>query len=497
MTTSARIHLFCVGLETHQMPTLASAPCAANNARLFAEAWQALGVAATDCVTLVDEQATRTAIESSFRKFLQGATRNDTVVFFFSGHGTGFHNRSFLTAHDTQPDDIQLTSIPLASILSQIDASDCERALLFIDASDKGLPASDGTQPSMSGFSGAELESLREGASHSVAFTACQPGESSWTNPALKLGIWSHALIQALTGNAMEALDKNHRLTGASLGGYLSAEVPRLLRVTRTGVETQTPRSFGAATESFFVADLTRILAERLTRTNALGSALKDASLRGETLGPVRRLSGFKKGHHVPDRHASAAEAFVRRAGHDEVKIQMDAIHDRIRKTFGYRRKDVSYVCEDGAATLKSPDFDVNLSIAQDLEDATGYVLSVEVGAIRRPAVVTEDGFSEVFSDYCDTLVIEFSRSLNVESKIDLIEAIPALNEILEYEADGSSFTLTFRTPGIRLHAVADRMTLSLSESSNIKTLLNVAESALAGLNSSGVRLLADGTAGA
>jgi uncharacterized caspase-like protein len=496
MTMSARIHLFCVGLENHQMPTLTSAPYAGNNARQFTTAWQALGVAATDCVTLLDEQATRTAIESAFRKFLKGVTRNDTVVFFFSGHGADFEDRSFLTAHDTQPDDIQLTSIPLASILSQIDASDCERALLFIDASDKGLPISDDTQPPMSGFSGEELKPFCGEAPHRVAFSACQPGESSWANPALKLGIWSHALIQALTANAMEALDKDHRLTCALLGKYLGDEVPRLLRITRTGAETQTPCSFGSATRSFAVADLAQILAERSTETNALGSALKDASLRGETLGPVRRLSGFKKGHHVPDRHASAAEAFVRRAGHDEVRTQMDAIHDRVRRTFGYRRKDVSYVCEDGAATLKSPDFDVNLSIAQDLEDATGYVLRTEVGAIRRPAVVTEDGFSEVFSDYCDTLVIEFSRSLNVENRIDQIEAIPALNEVLEYEADCSSFTLTFRTPGIRIHTGADRMTLSLSESSNIKTLLSVAESALAGLNNSGVTFLADRPAG-
>lgn len=495
MTMSARIHLFCVGLENHQMPTLASAPYAENNARQFTAAWQALGVAAADCVTLVNAQATRTAIESSFRRFLKGVMPNDTVVFFFSGHGIDFDDRSFLTAHDTQPDDIQLTSIPLASILSQLGASDCDRALLFIDANDKGLPISDDTQPPMSEFSGAELKSFCEEGPHRVAFTACQPGESSWSSPALKLGIWSHALIQALTGNAREALDKNHRLTGASLDEYLNDEVPRLLRITRTGVETQNPCSFGSATKSFVVANLAQILAERSTITNVLGGALKDVSLLGETLGAVRRLSGFKKGHHVPDRHASAAEAFVRRAGHDEVRTQMDAIHDRIRKTFGYRRKDVSYVCEDGAATLKSPDFDVNLSIAQDLDDATGYVLRTEVGAIRRPAVVTEDGFSEVFSDYCNTLVIEFSRSLNVENRIDQIEAIPALNEVLEYEADCSSFTLTFRTPGIRIHTGADRMTLSLNESSTIKTLLSVAESALAGLNSSGVSLLADGTA--
>ena len=68
---SARIHLFCVGLENHQMPTLASVPYAEKNARQFTAAWQALGVAATDCVTLLNEQATRTAIESSFRKFLK------------------------------------------------------------------------------------------------------------------------------------------------------------------------------------------------------------------------------------------------------------------------------------------------------------------------------------------------------------------------------------------------------------------------------------------
>ena len=53
MTTSARLHLFCVGLENHQMPTLLSAPCAENNARQFATACQALGVIFTPVWNLI------------------------------------------------------------------------------------------------------------------------------------------------------------------------------------------------------------------------------------------------------------------------------------------------------------------------------------------------------------------------------------------------------------------------------------------------------------
>ncbi|HEY4988866.1 MAG TPA: hypothetical protein VII09_03615 [Opitutaceae bacterium] len=212
--------------------------------------------------------------------------------------------------------------------------------------------------------------------------------------------------------------------------------------------------------------------------------------LRGEKHGPVRRLSGFKKTHRVPDAHFSAADAFVRRAGHGEVKGQAEAIHEGIRSAFGHRRKDIGYACADGKASIRTPDFDVSLAIAQDAKDPGKYLLVTEISGFRRPAVVDEDGFSRVFSPYCDTVEIEFSRSLNLEEKIDDIEALPALRKYLVYEADSSSFTLALPRPEILIRATADRIAFSLLRRGNVKTLMGHTREALAALTGSGVDML-------
>lgn len=487
---SSRIHVFAVAVETYQKPAITRVAHAENDAKEFVKAWQALGADPADCVTLLSSHATKTAVESSFKKFLNGVGKDDTVVFFFAGHGVAYNDVSYLTTHDTQPGDIKPTCIPLSEILRQIRECKSDRVMLFIDACESGLPISTGMRSITSNFSAEEMRQFCESAEHHVGFAACKVDESSWSNPTLRHGIWSYAVIKALSGDAKGAIVKGNLVTGDSLRDYLSDEVPRLLRTTRTGNETQTPCCFGNSTKQFIVADLAEIFEERAAKANALGSALKDASLRGEKYGEVRGLSGFKKGHRVPDRHSDATESFVRSVGHDDVKEQADLIYDKIRTAFLYKRKDISYVCDDGYATIKTPDFDVNISIAQDADDESCYVLATEVGTIRRPSVLTEDGFSNLFSRFCDTVVIEFSRTLDLEDKIDDIEDVPELRPHLKYGADCSSFTLELPAPNIRIHVTPECMTLSLPGSHDIKALLGNAQSAIAALSGSGVILL-------
>ena len=487
---STRIHVFAVAVEKYQKTAISQVAYAENDAREFVKAWQVLGSDASDCITLLSSHATKTAIESSFKRFLNGVEKGDTVVFFFAGHGIAYNDESYLTTHDTQPGDIRSTSISLATILKQIRESKSDRVLLFIDACESGLPINDGMRSITSKFSGEEMRQFCKDASHHIAFAACKVDESSWPSSTLKHGIWSYSVIKALSGDAKDALYKGNLVTSDSLRDYLAQEVPRLLRKTRTGNETQTPCCFGNATKQFIVADLAKVFAEREKNTSTLGIALKDACLRGEKFGEVRSLSGFEKRHRIPDGHYDAAEAFVRRIGHEDVKGQADEIHDSIRETFGYKRKDISYDCDDGTATIITPDFDVNLSIEQDADNAGGYVLVTEVGTIRRSAVVLEEGFSDLFSQYCDTVVIKFSRHLNIAEKIDAIEDVPELKQHLKYMPDCSSFTLDLPKPIIRIVVTGNQMTFSLQGTRNLQTLLGNAQSALAALSGSGVVLM-------
>lgn len=487
---SARIHVFAVGVETYQKADINPVSFAENDAREFTKAWQALGAKPADCVLLLSPLATKTAIESALRRFIKGVSRGDTIVFFFAGHGFTQDGDSHLVTHDTQPDDLAATSVPLTTILKQLRECPSRKVLLFIATGENGFPVASEAGAITSNFTGDELGEFCEGAEHRLAFTACQADESSWSSSTLKHGLWSQAVIQALSGDAKAALEKSKLVTGHSLQTYLAAEVPRLLRTTRSGPETQTPCCFGNATRELVVADLTGIFQAKAARAPAMGSVLKDSSLRGEVCGPVRKLSGFQKANRIPDSHSSAADAFVRRAGHEEVKAQADAIHETLRAQFGYKRKEISHVCEDGGATIKTPDFEVNLSIAQAADDPAGYVLTTEVGAIRRPEIVADDAFGNAFSSYCNSVLIVFSARLDLADKIDEIEGVAAFKAHLDYKPDCSAFTLNLPAPRLRIHVTAERMTLSSPATRDIKTLLANTQNALAALGGSGVQLL-------
>jgi hypothetical protein len=490
---SSRIHVFAVAVEKYQQSSIGSVRFAENDARAFVNAWQALGADSSDCKMLLSAKATKTAIESSFKRFLNGVAKGDTVVFFFAGHGIAFNDVSYITTHDTQPGDIKPTSISLSDILKQIRKSKSDRVLLFIDACESGLPSSADMRSITSNFSNEEMKQFCEDATHHIGFAACNVDESSWSNPSLKHGIWSHAIIKALAGDAKNALDKGSLVTGDSLRDYLSEEVPILLRATRSGNETQTPCWFGNASKQFIVADLTQILAAKAAKSSSLGSAFKNASLTGTEFGSVKSLSGFRKGHHVPDGHYSAAEQFVCTVGADDVKAQADEIFTGIRDAFGYKRKEVSYECYDGAATIKTPDFDVDLTIQQDPDDASDYMITTVVSTFRSPDVISEDAFNDLLSAYCDTVYIEFSEKLDMEEKIDEIEDIPALKKYLDYEPDCSSFSLELSSPKISIQVTTDSMTLTLTRSGDLKTLLAGTQKALATLSGKGVALLLPG----
>ena len=214
---------------------------------------------------------------------------------------------------------------------------------------------------------------------------------------------------------------------------------------------------------------------------------MKEAILRGHGSGAIRDLGGFKKGYRIPDAQSAAAHEFIRRAGVEEVKAHAEKIHQGIREKFGYKRREVDFGCADGAATITTPDFDVNISIRQDPADAGRYVIETDVGTVRNPDVAKTASFSELFSGYCDAVVVEFVKPISVEEKIDAIEDIPELRKHLAYESDCSSLTLELPSPNIRIHITREQMQLSLPGPRDLKALLANAQSALSAIHDAGV----------
>jgi hypothetical protein len=482
--------VFAVAVESYQVTKVSNVDYAENDARAFVAAWEKLDPN-TESRILLSARATKTTILSAFKSFLAGVEADDTVVFFYAGHGHKTGDTNYITAHDLQLGDIASTSIALDDLFGLLRKCKSKRILLFLDSCHSGMPMSDGMRSILSDFTPDELKEFCKDSEFHVGFASCAVDQYSYPSTALQHGIWTYHLIQALTGKAKKALEKDRFITGASLRDYLAVEVPRELRKTRSGGEAQTPCEFGNATKTFIVADLENLLAKARSIDAELSSGFRNAYFRGTEGGSITRLSGFqKRSHKVPDRHSDAADGFVRRIGDPEVTGLANAIHDQLKDAFKYKRKDLTLDLDTGTATITTPDFNVDIAIAQDPVDEGQYVQTVSVSSFRTPGVVFEERFQSVFSDHCDTMVIDFTRKMSIADRVDQIEDDETLADYLSYEADLSSLTLELPNPKLRLRMTATSIEVSVPNARDIGRLLKNYKRATEMLTSAGVHLL-------
>lgn len=215
--------------------------------------------------------------------------------------------------------------------------------------------------------------------------------------------------------------------------------------------------------------------------------AWSHATLRGSETGRIRRLKGFlKSAHFEPDSHSSASDAFVRKAGAPDIEERAEALHRELRQAYGYKRRELIYSCEGGSALLRTPAFEVALTIEQDAEPrAFRFVLTVS--RLTDPTVISAPAFLQVFRYRCQSVVVAFPRSIDIEQQIDVLEESPTLADLLEYPADASWLTIQLPGPSIRMELRADAATFSLPPGGDLEELITGTDRLLKELQGGGM----------
>lgn len=211
--------------------------------------------------------------------------------------------------------------------------------------------------------------------------------------------------------------------------------------------------------------------------------------LSGFTTGRIRKLSGFKSGHHVPDAQHEAANAFVRRAGAEEVRALSKSIHADLRRGLGYKRNELDFRDEDGFACLNTPGFDLEIRIDQCPSDAKAYILETRVTRLHDSALAKNAAFIDLFNPLCHRLDICFSKHLELANKIDTLEAIPELAAGLDYPPDASSFELRLPTLDCVLKVTETEMHFQLLTLPDLAKLLEHSQRILEILTEAGFEL--------
>lgn len=192
--------------------------------------------APTNVVTLLDSNATRSAVLKGLDELAARAGPDDTVCVFFSGHGgvvgSPGNEESVLVTVDSDLADIENTSISsdeLAAALSRIEA---KRLLVFIDACHAGGAAiskslSDGKGHELkSGYSQNTFAKLAVGSGRAL-MASCRADEESVVFEGARNSVFTTALLAGLRG----AADKSSSgfIKVFDLFNYVSEEVPKLI----------------------------------------------------------------------------------------------------------------------------------------------------------------------------------------------------------------------------------------------------------------------------
>jgi len=346
-----------IGLENYA-EKIPAVRFAENDASKFEECLIALGYDTRDVTCLASSQATKTKMESELRRLASLAQGDDEILFFFAGHGVSISGSNYITCHDTIKTDLVNSCISLKWILDLFKTSKSKRIIVFLDSCHSGFEIDASMRGVIDTLNETELEQFFAEAEYQVGFASCRTDQFSYSSPNLRHGIWTHHVLLALRGEASAAVEKNKYITSASLQNYLADQVPKTLRIENPNPVVQTPRCFGSFSQEFAVFNVEAIIAQRNAERKARLLGVKQIDMLGTKGGSIRELSGFRKGHFVPDKVDGRTESFVDDIASQDASEEATEIYEKIKSNFNYKRKEIQLEINGASAEIATKDFD-------------------------------------------------------------------------------------------------------------------------------------------
>ncbi|MBI2300186.1 MAG: caspase family protein [Armatimonadetes bacterium] len=220
--------VIAAGVDKYEDAEISSLNYAVADVAALADAFRATGVPADHILLLtsdakdISQQPRRSTILRVLQKVRERCDTEDTVLFFFSGHGMEKDGQAFLLTLEANRELLAETALPM-SMVNSIAAGFLARSTLFvIDACRNDPDAGRANADASMGdafVKGVRPRMLRG----SAVLFACGVGQRAWEMPDSGHGAFTHFLLQGLAG-AARAEDGSVRLS--SLAEYVVKEVP-------------------------------------------------------------------------------------------------------------------------------------------------------------------------------------------------------------------------------------------------------------------------------
>ncbi len=243
---AADTFVVAVGVEQYDDPQIAPLRYAAADARAVADAFRAGGVPADQVILLHSGATDRTALPTKFnllhslQRVREKARAEDTLIFFFAGHGMQTGPEAYLLTIDSVRENLADTALPMTAVQGMMSRFEARRILFIIDACRNDPNAGRAEADAVLDETFARslrpvLERTGGPLPDAALLLACQVGERAWEMPDEQHGAFTWFLLRGLAG---EVRDTDGAVRLQPLADYLLREVPAWAK--RAGRE-QTP----------------------------------------------------------------------------------------------------------------------------------------------------------------------------------------------------------------------------------------------------------------
>jgi hypothetical protein len=477
----------------HNSDKLRQVKFAINDAKAFRDSLLSLGCDESNLYYLSDNTATKTTIEEKIKELSQTASENDTIIFYYAGHGLFYNGENLITCVDTSVKSLDSTTVQLHTILAALEKSNSKKIIAFLDCCHSGIEFSEIERSPVNDFSADDLKYEYRNAEHLIVFASCKSDQKSQGDIERKHGVWSYYLIQALSGKAKTIYD-GCILFSDKLQKYLGDNTYQRVKAITTDKKNQTPVKFGKETaEKFIVADLSKIFEEKELKVKAEGIRFEKAILLTNEEDWVRSLPGFGPKHKAPKQIDAYHENWIKKIAVELIKDELDAIARKLRDKLNYKRKDIEEpVIEDGFGQLSTIDFDYIISITQSQERADKFVLTRSIENFKNSDILKNSEFNKIFSNSFDELQLRMNKRISITDIIDIIEAFDNSDLIsVEYETtDTSNCDIYLKDFQGKIILAETTFTIKMNKKDSPQNLIQSCQGAYKFLNQNGVSKL-------
>jgi hypothetical protein len=220
-----RMHALIIGIATYRLPRIRPLPYADKDAATFAQFLRSArggSLSSEQIMLLTNNLATRARIEEGFARLPAASSAADSVLLYISAEAA-VENRgeSYILAHDSDPEDLYDTAVPLSLIRQLILQLKVRRVLIFLDICQRPLGAPKQSKADSAALNKA-IQQLSNTNNTSVVSANRLDGVAS-QDDKLGGGVFTHYLLQGLTSAGDQNADGT--ITVKELADYLQRNV--------------------------------------------------------------------------------------------------------------------------------------------------------------------------------------------------------------------------------------------------------------------------------